>query len=622
MATVRVCVCGDDGTGKSSLITGLVKDVFITTKIQPKLPTITLPATLGTPDNVTTTIADTSALPQDRDALRKELRKANVILLVYSDHYSYERVGLFWMPFFRSLGVNVPVVLCANKSDASTAADTDSVIDDEMLPLMNEWKEIDTCIRTSAKEHRNVNEAFYLCQKAVTHPISPLYDAKEAALKPAAVAALQRIFYLCDRDRDGVLDDTELLALQQRTFGRTLDTSETSAIKSAIRGLDPAGATDAGITALGFLLLNKNFAETGRHETIWALLRSFHYTDSLSLKPTFLHPKYDVPAHSTTELSPAGYRFFLDLFQRHDRDSDGVLNDTELATLFAPTPGLPPEWVDSSFPSTTVHNEAGYVTLQGWLAQWSMTTFTTPHTTLEYLAYLGFEPSPTAALRTTRPHRPSPKPAPRTDRHVFSAYVLGAPGSGKSALLDAFLARPHRTTYSPTIKPRAAVNAVELRGGRQAYLILHEPGSEEPAILAHTQRITAADLLCFCYDSSDPSSWSRILDLRSRYPALASCPAVFVATKADADKAMQRAEMQPDEWAQGEGYAVPMHVSARWGSIGEVFVHLAECAMFPAQARPKGEGEEREGLGGWIALGAVVCAGAAAAVVWRRALGG
>ncbi|TKA73624.1 Mitochondrial Rho GTPase 1, partial [Cryomyces minteri] len=98
MATVRICVCGDEACGKSSLITSLVKDVFVTTKIQSVLPQITLPPTIGTPENVTTTIVDTSSLPQERDNLRKEIRKSNVILLVYSDHYSYERVALFWMP--------------------------------------------------------------------------------------------------------------------------------------------------------------------------------------------------------------------------------------------------------------------------------------------------------------------------------------------------------------------------------------------------------------------------------------------------------------------------------------------------------------------------------------------
>ncbi|KAH0555734.1 ERMES complex Ca(2+)-binding regulatory GTPase gem1 [Trichoglossum hirsutum] len=75
-----------------------------------------------------------SALPQERHTLRKETRKSNVILL------SYERVALFWMPYFRSLGVNVPVVLCANKSDLTSSDNTAQVIEDEMLPVMAEFK--------------------------------------------------------------------------------------------------------------------------------------------------------------------------------------------------------------------------------------------------------------------------------------------------------------------------------------------------------------------------------------------------------------------------------------------------------------------------------------------------
>lgn len=46
------------GTGKSSLITCLVKDHFRPTKIQPMLP----PLTIGAPDNVQTTIVDTSGV--------------------------------------------------------------------------------------------------------------------------------------------------------------------------------------------------------------------------------------------------------------------------------------------------------------------------------------------------------------------------------------------------------------------------------------------------------------------------------------------------------------------------------------------------------------------------------
>ena len=323
MATVRISVVGDEGCGKSSLITSLVKDAFVSNKIQPVLPQITIPPTLGTPENVTTTVVDTSALPQDRPNLAREIRRSNVILLVYSDHYSYERVALFWLPYFRSLGVNIPVILCSNKSDLGSGTSTSQIVEEEMLPVMAEFKEIDSCIRTSAQDHYNVNEAFFLCQKAVTHPIAPLFDAKESALKPSAVAALQRTFYLCDKDKDGYLNDKEMEDFQLKCFDKTLNSADLHHIKDTIDNVASDGVADQGITVKGFLLLNKLYAEKGRHETVWIILRTFQYTDSLSLQESFLHPKFDVPEFASAELSPAGYRFFVDLFLTSDRDNDG-----------------------------------------------------------------------------------------------------------------------------------------------------------------------------------------------------------------------------------------------------------------------------------------------------------
>lgn len=386
---VRICLCGDEGTGKSSLITSLVKGVFVTNRIQAVLPQITIPPSIGTPENVLTTIVDTSALPQQRGFLDKEIRKSNVILLVYSDHYSYERVALFWLPHFRSLGVNVPVVLCANKSDLSVSLSTEQVVEDEMLPVMAEYKEIESCIRTSAREHHNINEVFFLCQKAVTDPIAPLYDSKESNLKPACVTALERVFYLCDKDKDNYMSDQDIYDFQTKCFGKSLGEEELDDIKQAISKYSTSCVTPKGITREDFIILNKLFAEKGRHETIWIILRTFHYSNSLSLQSNFLHPRFDVSANTSAELSPAGYRFFVDLFLLFDKDNDGGLSPSELSSLFAPTPGLPSTWSadgDTSFPSSTVRNEANYITLQGWLAQWSMTTFFSPKTTLEYLA--------------------------------------------------------------------------------------------------------------------------------------------------------------------------------------------------------------------------------------------
>ncbi|MCJ1299999.1 ERMES complex Ca(2+)-binding regulatory GTPase gem1 [Hypocenomyce scalaris] len=625
---VRISVCGDENVGKSSLVTSLVKDVFVTTKIQPVLPQITIPPSIGTPENVTTTIVDTSALPQERDTLKKEIRKCNVILLVYSDHYSYERVALFWMPYFRSLGVNVPVVLCANKSDLAANGSTAQVVDDEMLPVMAEFKEIDSCIRTSAREHHNINEVFFLCQKAVTHPIAPLFDSKESNLKPAAISALQRVFYLCDRDQNGYLSDKEIHDFQTKCFGKPLGVGDLDNIKQALRKYLPHSVTEQGIDERGFIILNKMFAEKGRHETVWIILRTFHYTDSLSLRDSFLHPKFDVPQYSSAELSPAGYRFFVDLFLLFDKDNDGGLNDAELSALFSPTPGLPPSWVDSSFPSSTVRNEAGHITLQGWLAQWSMTTFREPKTTLAYLAYLGFGSPNSAlsmpstltstALKVTKPRKRRKKPG-RVERNVVLAYILGGPGSGKSSLLDSFLSRPFTSTYHPTIKPRTAVNSVELPGGKQCYLILEEHGELEPAILENRAKLDECDILVYTYDSSDPDSFNYIPALRNKYPQLDDLPSLYVALKADLDKTTQRSEVQPDEYTAGLKMNAPLHVSVTWQSISELFVQIAEAATWPSTAFPKSDEETPDRTNLYIALGATVCAGAAFVAIWRRA---
>ncbi len=126
----------------------------------------------------------------------------------------------------------------------------------------------------------------------------------------------------------------------------------------------------------------------------------------------------------------------MDLFLLHDKDNDGGLSDAELGALFAPTPGLPRSWDESAFPSCTVRNEAGYITLQGWLAQWSMMTFTEPRTTLEYLGYLGFEErgGTAAALKITKA-RKSRRRLNKVERNVVLCYVLGASHSGKVRVL-------------------------------------------------------------------------------------------------------------------------------------------------------------------------------------------
>ena len=39
------------------------------------------------------------------------------------------------------------------------------------------------------------------------YPIAPLYDSINKTLRPDYVRALMRIFRICDKDGDGLLDD-------------------------------------------------------------------------------------------------------------------------------------------------------------------------------------------------------------------------------------------------------------------------------------------------------------------------------------------------------------------------------------------------------------------------------
>lgn len=595
--TVRIVICGDEGVGKSSLVTSLTKETFVA-NIQSVIPPINIPRDFSN-SSKSTLVVDTPAdnIPQ----LQYEIREANCIWLVYADHYTYERISLYWIPMFRSMGVNLPIVVCCNKMDLDMATESDVILHEEFTPLLLEFKEIEACIRTSAKINHNVNQAFYLCQRSVTHPLSPLYDYKYFNLKPLAVSALKRVFYLCDTDQDGYLNEDEFLALQQKCFHKTLDFNELQAIKKTLSDIKEGLFTEKGINEDGFIKLNKYYCESGRHETIWGILREFHYTDSLSIDDTILYPKMDIPEHSSVELSPKGYKFLVDLFILFDKDNDGGLNDMELKRLFYPTPGIPKNWEETNFPRSVVCNQQGYVTLQGWLAQWSMTTYLDYRTTLEYLGYFGYAensksskkgPSTTSALHVTKPRRLRKREGkvyrtPVPDRTVFNCFIVGFSGCGKTSLLESFLSRTFSAGHAPTLGQKIAVNNVEIVGGKQCYLILQELGALEAPILENNGKLDNCDVLCFAYDSSDSESFQHLIDLKNKYSELDTIPTVYVALKADLDRQQQRADFQPEPYTKSLYLSPPLHISSNWiSSLSELMSTLVQAASNPQISTP------------------------------------
>ncbi|KAJ3071155.1 ERMES complex Ca(2+)-binding regulatory GTPase gem1 [Podochytrium sp. JEL0797] len=574
---VRVLLVGDAQVGKSTIITSLIKEAFVA-NIQHVVPEVTIPPE-WTRERVTTRIVDSSARPENKDQLEAEIRKADVICIVYSvsDMDSFNRVPEFWLPYIRKLGRNVPVVLVGNKIDLRGKDVTNESLEAQITPIMNEFKEVETCVECSAKQQLNVSEVFYFAQKAVLHPTAPLYDSREHVLKPKCIDALRRIFRLCDLDKNGALDDEEINEFQSKCFGSPLQRQELESVKQVVKEAEPEGVTEFGLTEIGFLYLHMLFIQRGRLETTWTVLRQFGYGDDLSLKEDFLWPAIEVPPECSVELSSAGYQFFTDLFQTFDQDKDGALKNTELDALFSTSPGIP--WLASGFPETTITNESNSVTLQGFLAQWSMTTLLDYKTTLAYLAYLGYSGDTTTALKVTRPRKADRKRG-KIQRAVFSCYVFGATGSGKTSLLQSFINRPFHESYSSTSKPYNVVNSLEI-GGAEKYLVMQEFGANyETEILQNKKKLESCDVICFVYDSGDVNSFAYVANLRNRYD-LGNTPCVFVATKSDQDLVPQKFESQPDAYCRQNGLVVPVSVSVKDSMMADVFHRIVEVSMEP-----------------------------------------
>ncbi|KAJ3339655.1 ERMES complex Ca(2+)-binding regulatory GTPase gem1 [Kappamyces sp. JEL0680] len=411
---------------------------------------------------------------------------------------------------------------------------------------MNEFKEVETCVECSAKASLNVSEVFYFAQKAVLHPTAPLYDSREHVLKPACIAALRRIFQICDKDKNNYLDDEEIDIFQRKCFGAPLQKHELESVKAVVRQNEPEGVKDEGLSEIGFIFLHTLFIQRGRLETTWTVLRTFGYGDDLTLREDFLFPPLEVPPESSVELSSDGYQFLTDLHQVFDKDNDGALNQEELENLFSTAPAIP--WEGTGVQSIT--NEYGSLTLQGFLAQWSLTTLLNYKTTLSYFAYLGFNDKDiTKGLKVTRSKKVDMKKG-KVQRDVFLSYVFGAAGSGKMQ------------EFGPAF---------------------------DSEVLQNKKKLDACDLICMVYDSADTNSFAYVAGLRVGFAAadgqekyqLDHLPIVYIATKSDLDLVAQRYVVQPDAYCRSLGLVVPMSVSMKTGSSKDLFHMLVGVCMNP-----------------------------------------
>ncbi|RKP37676.1 P-loop containing nucleoside triphosphate hydrolase protein [Dimargaris cristalligena] len=565
---IRILLVGDSGVGKSTLIATLIKEDFVP-EVQPVVPEITIPPEL-TSESVTTHLIDSSPEEAHRHQLAVEIRKAHAVGVVYAldQPESAQRVTDFWLPYLKSFGTRIPVLVIGNKQDlvADTPISDEKDSEEPAVPWA-EWESVEAAVKCSAKQPAQVTEVFYLAQKAVLYPTSVLWDRRDGSIRQAATGALERIFQLCDDNHDGLLDDQELNAFQTRCFGAPLHPLELASLRSTLQVHFPEGISDVGLTPAGFLFLHRRFIERGRSETTWRVLRVFGYDTKLELREDFLFPTWDVPSDCRTELSPAGRDFLTQRFKAFDQDGDGALNATEMERFFQVAPS--PPWPSPEFPDAVVTvNDA--VPLASFLAQWHMTAHLDPDTVLSYLAYLGYPDSDSrTGLQTVKARSATGFLRVKPNRVIYRALLIGAPGAGKQAMLRAFVGKPlddgllEKT--NDTFSPRTAVRLVSTPTGVEKYLILEAFPEGHPdliSLLRSRRKLARYDVLGLVYDGTSASSFRFLRRLREQYD-LNDFPQLLIQTHSDQSTATYPTGNDPAKYCRHVGLVSPLGMDCR-----------------------------------------------------------
>uniref|UniRef100_A0A1A8H6D0 Mitochondrial Rho GTPase n=1 Tax=Nothobranchius korthausae TaxID=1143690 RepID=A0A1A8H6D0_9TELE len=577
---VRILLVGEPKVGKTSLIMSLVSEEFPDV-VPYRVEEITIPADV-TPEKVPTHIVDYSEAEQTDEQLFQEISKANVICIVYAvnSKTSIEKVTSHWIPLITEntdKDSRVPLILVGNKSDLVEHSSMETI-----LPIMNQHSEIETCVECSARNLKNISELFYYAQKAVLHPTGPLYCPEKKDMKPLCVKALTRIFKVSDLDNDGILNDNELNFFQRICFNTPLEPHALEDVKNVVRKNMMDGVLNSGLTLKGFLFLHTLFIQRGRHETTWTVLRRFGYDDDLELNQDYLFPGLKVPPDCSTELNHNAYLFLQSVFDKHDKDRDCALSPEELQDLFDVFPYMP--W-GADVNNTVCTNDQGWITYQGYLSQWTLTTYLDVQRCLEYLGYLGYsiiaeQESQAAGFTVTR-DRKIDLQKKQTQRNVFRCNVFGDVGSGKSGFLQAFLGRnltrqkmikeEHRSYY--------AISTTYVYG-QEKYLLLHEvfPDFDYP-----TDADLPCDVVCLVYDVSNPYSFEYCTKVFKEYFMDSRTPCMMIAAKSDLPEVKQAYGCSPLEFCRRNKMPPPQTFTCNTAAepSRDIYTKLTTMAMYP-----------------------------------------
>lgn len=379
-SSITILVLGDEGVGKSSLISTFVARHF--SEVVPRVMTrVRLPPEPET--QVVTTICDSTAddataalstvpsndslafllSPEKQDEKKIPTKtepnivnnamepKVDCIILVYDlDRIeTFYRLENHWLPMIEKYyDGEVPVIVAGNKMDLVLSTQTGIAEEQslvrsrqQLISLLQRFRFVRQCIKCSAKNLLRVQQVFIKAQQAVLYPFSSLFDLNTGQLTHECRKAITRIFRMYDRDNDGLLSNAELDAFQYQTFAVPLVEQDLAGWKKVIsRHADEQVVMDGKFTVAGFLAIFDVFISQNRLDVPWKVLRKFGYSNSLDLAIP-----QEIKANKFPSLSASSRKFLAALFYQFDSDGDGILSSDDIKEIFSIVPGQPlPPW--------------------------------------------------------------------------------------------------------------------------------------------------------------------------------------------------------------------------------------------------------------------------------------
>lgn len=278
---VRVLLIGDQGVGKSSLISSYISRHF-PQEVPPVLTDAIIPAET-TANNVCVVLTDSSARSGDREILKQKILMSDSIIALYDVSRPESLDGLIqkWLPLINDIDDKTrPVVVVGNKTDLLEEAEEDL---ERLHLLLKRFPFVLLCLRCSAAKIQDIDQVFFHSELNVTFPLQPMFDTATDEFTPACRRAFLRIFRILDLDGDNLLSDAELCETQYKCFDSSISMDELVNIKNQIAKNTNVGLYESKVTFEGFLELIRAEIHLHKFQIPWTILRRFDYDDDLNI---------------------------------------------------------------------------------------------------------------------------------------------------------------------------------------------------------------------------------------------------------------------------------------------------------------------------------------------------